>query len=81
MPRADGMGGVFLCGEVSSANGGQLVVGDVVSYWMSKRDGLTIANHRDVDTSTQELINEGLIMIGTHACPASMANQGVEGVN
>jgi hypothetical protein len=43
-----------------------LVVSKAVPDRMSKGDIISIANGRDINASTSELINECVVVIGTH---------------
>ena len=58
-------GGIFGIRGIS-ADGGQPIVGNIVPDGMGEVDGLTVIDGRSVDTSTLELINERLIVIGSH---------------
>jgi hypothetical protein len=45
---------------------------------MGESDDLAIVNGRDINTATLELVDEGLVVIGSHTGPASVLNLGVE---
>ena len=45
---------------------------------MGEGDGVAIGNSGSIDTSTLELVDECLIMIGTHGGPAPVLDLGVE---
>ena len=44
----------------------------VVSDRMGERDCLTVIDRRDINASSQELVNERLVVVGTHTGPASV---------
>ena len=77
MSEADGKGGAFdLIGI--SVDGGQLVVGNIVPNGTDEVDGLAIIDGRDINAATQELVDECLVVIGTHICPAGVVNLTIE---
>jgi hypothetical protein len=45
---------------------------------MGEGDDLAIVNGRDINTATLELVDECLVVIGSHTGPASVLNLGVE---
>jgi hypothetical protein len=64
LPRADGKGGVLI--QVGlSADGDQPVVSNIVLDGMGEADGFTIIDGRDINASKEELVDEGLVVIGT----------------
>ena len=73
LPRADGRGGVLLINKVS-ADDDEFVTLYVVSYRMGERDCLTVIDRRDINASSQELVNECLVVVGTHTRPTSVLN-------
>ena len=77
MPRADGKGGAFDI-RGGSADGGQSVVGNIVPNRTGEGDSEAISNSRSIDTSTLELVNKSLIMIGSHGGPATVLDLGVK---
>ena len=77
MPRADGRGGVLILRGLS-ADGGQPVVGQVIPDRLGKADGLTVIDGRNINASMLELVDERLIMIGTHSSPAGIADLTIE---
>ena len=77
MPRADGKGGVFDIREIS-ADGGQTFVGNNVPNGMGKADALTIIDGGNIYAATQELVDERLVVIGTHTSPAGIADLMIE---
>lgn len=56
----------------------QLVVTKVVLDMPRETDGVTITDSGHIDTSTLKLVDECLVMIGTHTCPAGIANLTIE---
>ena len=61
-----------------SADGYKPVFGYVVPDRMDERDGSAIIYGRSIDTSTQELVDKSLIVIGSHGGPAAVLDLGVE---
>ena len=64
---------LYLCGGslrtdpiFQSTNNDEAIFLYVVLYWMGEGYSYTIADDRDIDASPLELVNECLIMIGTH---------------
>ena len=57
-----------------SADDGEFVTLYVVSDWMGERDYLTIIDGRDINASPLELVNESLVVIGTHSYPFNFSN-------
>jgi hypothetical protein len=55
-----------------SADGYKLVFGYVVPDRMDERDGSAIIYGSGIDATTQELVDECLIVIGTHTSPAGI---------
>ena len=55
LPRADGKGGVFDIRGIS-ADGGQSVVGNIISDGTSEADGLTVIDRRNVYDASLELV-------------------------
>jgi hypothetical protein len=45
---------------------------------MGERDCLIVIDRRDINASTQELVNERLVVVGTHARPTSVLYLGIE---
>ena len=70
----------FWSWEGLSADGDQLVVGNIVPDGMFEGNGLTAIDDWDIDTPASELVNESLVVIGTHTCPAMITNLAVEDV-
>lgn len=56
----------------------QLVVTKVVIDMSRETDGVTITDSGHIDTSTLKLVDECLVMIGTHTCPAGITNLTIE---
>lgn len=77
MPKADGKCGVFIS-EGLSANGGQPIVSNIEPDEMSEDDSLTIIDGRDINASSLELVDECLVVIGTHTSPAGITNLMIE---
>lgn len=51
----------------------QFVVWLVVTDGMGKREGLAVVDGRDVDAAMLELVDECLVVVGSHRGPASIA--------
>ena len=79
MPRADGKGGVFDIKRIP-ADGGQSIIGNIALDGSSEADGFAITNGCNVNAAVLELVDECLIMIGTHTGPASVLHLGIEDV-
>lgn len=77
LPRADGRGGVFF-NRVISADGNQPIDGNIVLDRTSEADSFTIIDGRDINAAPQELVDECLIVIGTHTSPAGVADLTIE---
>ena len=45
---------------------------------MGEGDGLAIVNGSGIDATTLELVNERLVVVGTHRGPAPVLHLGVE---
>ena len=45
---------------------------------MGENDGLAVINGSGIDATTLELVNERLVVVGTHRGPASVLHLGVE---
>ena len=45
---------------------------------MGEGDGVAIGNSGSIDTSMLELVNECLVVVGTHGRPAAVLDLGVE---
>ena len=71
MQRADCRNGVLLINKVS-ADEDEFATLYVVSDRMSEGDCLTVIDKRDINASPLELVNECLVVIGTHSYPASL---------
>ena len=56
----------------------QLVLVEIVNYGIGEGDGVAIGNSGSIDTSTLELVDKSLIMIGSHGRPAAVLDLGVE---
>ena len=50
----------------------------VVSDRMGERDCLIVIDRRDINASSQELVNERLVVVGTYTGPASILDLVVE---
>jgi len=61
-----------------SADGYKPVFGYVVPDRMDERDGSAITNGRSIDAAPLKLVEECLVVIGTHRGPASALHLGVE---
>jgi len=72
--RADCKGGVC----IGSVDDCQFVVWQVEPDRMSKRYGISACYGGGVDASTLELVDECLVVIGSHAGPPSVLYQGIE---
>jgi hypothetical protein len=77
LSRADGKGGVFDIRGIS-ADYGQSIVGKIVLDGMCEGYGFAIIDGRGFNASTQELVDECLVVIGTHTCPTSVLNLSIE---
>lgn len=77
LPRADGKGGVSPVGIFLRENY-QLIVGQDIPDGVGKRNRLAVIDGRDIDASILELVDEGLVVIGTHGKPASILDLGIE---
>lgn len=44
----------------------------IIFYRMGKGNGLAVADGRNVNTPTDELVNEGSVVIRSHVCPTRM---------
>ena len=71
------MGGVFIISGIS-AYSVQPIFGYIVLDRKGEVDGLSIIDGRDIDTSTQELVDECLVVIGTHTSPTGIADLMIE---
>ena len=47
---------------------------------MCKTYSGSIINGRDIDSASMELINQSLIMISSHTCPATITNLAIKDV-
>ena len=56
----------------------QPIVGNIVPNGIGEADGLTIINGCDINAATLELIDECMVVTGTHRGPAGITDQGVE---
>ena len=65
MQRADCRNGVLLINKVSAGDD-EFVTLYVVSDRMSERDCLIVIDRRDINASSLKLVNESLVVIGTH---------------
>ena len=65
---------------IRSVDGDQFIVRQVVSDRMSKGDYLAIIDCSGIDTSSLELVDECLVVVGTHTCPTAITNLTVEDV-
>ena len=74
LTRADCKGGVCI-GSVDSY---QFVAWLVVPDRMGKRYGLSDRNGCGIDAATLELVDECLVVVGSHRGPASVLHLGVE---
>ena len=79
MPRADGKGGVFDIRE-GSAYSDQAVIGNIVPNGTGEADSLTVIDGREIETSTQEFVDESAVVIASHTNPSLIANLTVEDV-
>lgn len=61
-----------------SADGYKPIAGHVVPNRVSERNSFSIGNGSGIDTATPELVNERLVVIGSHRGPASVLHLGVE---
>ena len=61
-----------------SAVGYKSIVGNIVPYGVGEGDAVAIGNSRSIDTSTLELVDKSLIMIGSHRGPATVLDLGVK---
>ena len=61
-----------------SADDGQTAVGYIVLDEMSETDDLTIIDSCDINAATLELVDECLVVIGTHSGPAGIADLTIE---
>ena len=77
LPRADGKGGVIYIRGIS-ANGGQPIVGNIVPDVTSERYGFAIIDGRGFNASSLELVNECMVVIGTHTSPARVTDLTIE---
>ena len=71
------MGRVFIISGIS-AYSVQPIFGNIVLDRKGEVDGLSIIDGRDIDTSTQELVDERLVVIGTHTSPTGIADLTIE---
>ena len=60
------------------ADEGQLVLLQVVNDGMGEGDGVAIGNSGSIDASTLELVDECLVVKGSHGRPAAVLDLGVE---
>ena len=74
LARADCKGGVC----IGSVDDYQFVVRQVVPNRMGERNDFSIGNGCGIDAATLELVDECLVMIGTHRGPVSVLHLGVE---
>lgn len=74
LARADCKGGVC----IGSVDDYQFVVRQVVPDRMGKRYGLSACNGYCIDAATLELVDECLVVIGTHRGPVLALHLGVE---
>ena len=68
----------FFSNNKVSIESDKLIVFQIVTYVMTKRNTFAIADGRDIDTSLNELVDEGLIVIGAHGTPAFVLYIGIE---
>ena len=62
----------------ASADSGKPVARYIVPDGMGKTDGLTVIDGRNINAATLKLVDEGLVVIGTHTSPASIADLMIE---
>ena len=55
-----------------------MVVGNIVPNRTGEGNGLAVIDGRDVNASTLELVDESLVVIGTHTSPAGTADLKIE---
>ena len=56
----------------------QFVIWQVISDRLAKGDDLAIVNGSDIDAATLKFVDECLVVIGTHTCPAGITNLTIE---
>ena len=61
-----------------SAYNDQPIVSNIIPDGIGETDGLTIIDRINVNTSSLELIDECLVVKGTHTGPASVADLTIE---
>jgi hypothetical protein len=61
-----------------SVDGYKPIVRHVVPYRMGERNAPTIIYGRSIDAATLELVNECLVVIGSHTCPAGITDLMIE---
>lgn len=57
-----------------SANGGQPVGNNIVPDGMGEGDRLAVTDGYDINAATLKLVEECLVVIGTHTCPAGITD-------
>ena len=62
----------------ASADSGKPVARYIVPDGMGKTDGLTVIDGRNINTSSLELVDECLVVIGSHTSPAGIADLMIE---
>lgn len=77
MPRADSKGGVLILRGIS-ADDDQSIAGNIVPDGMGEGGGFAVIDGRDINAATLELVDECLIVIGSHTSPAGTADLTVE---
>ena len=75
--RADSKGGVFDIRGIS-VDDYQFVVWQIIPDGMSEADGLTVIDRRNVYAASLELVDESLVVIGTHTSPAGIVDLTIE---
>ena len=70
-------GGVLFEGGFSGV-GDKSIAGHVVPDRMSEENGFSIGNGSRINTATLELVDECLVVIGSHTGPTSVLHLGVE---
>lgn len=59
----------------------QLVANDIVFNQVRKTNMIAIIDGFSIDTATMELVNESLVVVGSHTRPASVLNLSIENCN
>jgi len=55
---------------IGSVDDYQFIVRQVVPDRMDERDGSAITNGRSIDAAPLELVDEGMVVVGTHGGPS-----------